>query len=201
MQYAASGEDASDLSDGGASEDVPGAASQPDVSDSEADISLDEDDEGNIVAKAAVPSSSRQAARAASRAAADAAKVQRVAKAMARQAKAKPAAQKPARKAPAARPRAVPRLVKQHKASVWSDSDDESQEDGAPGASTRHIDFRHLQLKEDHNSRCAGRSRHPCHHMFSCIRHVVHSLQQAFRFRHPPRNHVLVRRSLARLSL
>lgn len=164
MQYALSGEDEANVSDGGESADVSEAPpSEPEPSDSEADMSLGEDENGDVVARQAPPSSSRQAARAASRAAADAAKVKRAATALARQSKAKasqakPAQVKPARKAPAARPRAVPQLVKQHKASVWSDSDDESLDGAAPGAATRHVDFRHLQLKDDHNSRCVARA-------------------------------------------
>lgn len=159
VQYAVSGEDEANVSDGGqsadASEDPP---SEPEPSDSEADMSLGEDENGDVVARQALPSSSRQAARAASRAAADAAKVKRAATALARQAKAKSSQAKPARKPPAARPRAVPQLVKQHKATVWSDSDDESPDGAASGAATQPVDFRHLQLKDDHNSRFVARS-------------------------------------------
>lgn len=161
MQYVLSGDDEAAISDGGESADVSEVPSEPEPSGSE--MSVGEDEDGDFGPQRALPSSSRQAARAASRAAADAAKVKRAAKALARQSKAKaaldkPAQAKPARKPAAARPRAVPQLVKQHKASVWSDSDDESLDGAAPGVSTRHVDFRHMQLKEDHNSRCAATS-------------------------------------------
>lgn len=141
-------DDAMDSADGMSAEVVPDDYDPDDVSASDADedMSLSEDDDGNIVSKKPIAkrgtTATRSRAQASSRAKDVLPAASRRSKPATRRAK-----QKPATRRARAKPQAVPNLIRKNTIGVFESSSDE--EDNVTSYS-RKLDFRDLVLKEDH---------------------------------------------------
>lgn len=142
-------DDALDSADG-ISEGAPPDDYDPDIvsgSDDDEDMSLSEDEDGNVVSKKPVArrgtTSTRSQAKAAVPAASKRTKPARAA--------AKKGSQKPATRRTRALPQALPNLIRKHDLMVFEDSSDEEAYDTA--SYSKSVDFRHLTLKQDHSHR------------------------------------------------
>lgn len=112
-------------------------------SNEEEDMSLSEDEEGNIVP-------TKQVAKRGTTRTRSKAKVAAPVKA-AKPAAARRAARKPAARQTRAKPQVVPTLIRKHDVGVFLDTSDEDEDENV--SQTTAVDFRHLTLKEDHGYR------------------------------------------------
>lgn len=119
------------------------------VSDDDENMSLSEDEEGNVVSKKPVAKRSTAATR--SRAKAVKPPAAKKAKPAARAAK--KASQKPVARRTRAKSGALPNLIRKHDlGGLFSDSSDEDIKDST--SYSKAVDFRHMSLKQDHSFRC-----------------------------------------------
>jgi hypothetical protein len=149
-------EGASEEDDVGSDEPVSeDFADEPEASISEEE-SLSEDEDGNVVSKLPVAKRAGTATRAKAKATAAAAALARKEEAGAavpskrRARKSAVAAARPTTRK--AKPRVLPNLIRKHDVGVFEDSEEDDEDDS--GTQARAVDFRHLNLKEDHSHRC-----------------------------------------------
>ena len=146
-------DDAMDSEDGMSEDGVPdehdpGLLS---MSEEDEDMSLSEDDDGNIVSKKPVARRGTTATRSRARASSRGEPSKPAASKKSRPAL-KRSSEKPVTRRTRAKPQAVPNLIRKRAVGVFESSSEE--EDNVPSYS-RNLDFRDLALKEDHVNRHA----------------------------------------------